>query len=247
MNAEPDREAALTDAFVALADTLVDEYDVIDLLHRLVETSTQLLAADYAGLMLSDGRGELQVMASSTEATRLLELFELQTREGPCLDTFTSGRPVSASDLAEAETSRRWPQFAPRATQEGFRSVHALPMRLRTDTIGAMNLFTAAPGPFPPGDLRIAQALADVATIGILQERAIRRSEVLAEQLQTALNSRVVIEQAKGMIAARYDTDMAAAFTLLRTQARRTRQRLSDVARYVVEGKMAVELPPTRQ
>jgi transcriptional regulator with GAF, ATPase, and Fis domain len=236
------REPALLDAFVALADTLVDDYDVIDLLHHLVETCTQLLAADTAGILLSDGRGQLQVMAYSTEAVRLLELLQLQTNEGPCLDCFHNDEAISAPDLTQ--TADRWPQFTPRAAREGFRAVHALPMRLRSMTIGALNLFSTQPGPLPPNDLRVGQALADVATIGILHERALRRSEILTEQLQTALNNRITIEQAIGMLAERTGLDFPDVFTRLRVHARRNRVRLSDVARGVLDGSLTLDTLP---
>lgn len=239
------REPALVDAFVALADSLVDDYDVIDLLHRLVETSTQLLAADAAGILLSDGRGRLQVMAYSTEGVRLLELLQLQAHEGPCLDCFYTGQPVSAPDLSQ--TANRWPQFAPRAVQEGFRAVHALPMRLHTQTIGGLNLFSAHPRPLPPEDLRVAQALADVATVGIVHERALRHGEILAEQLQAALNSRILIEQAKGVLAERSGLDFPDVFALLRTHAGRTGLRLSDVAQAVVDGSITLDALPQAQ
>jgi transcriptional regulator with GAF, ATPase, and Fis domain len=236
------REPALLDAFVALADTLVDDYDVIDLLHHLVETCTELLAADTAGILLSDGRGQLQVMAYSTEAVRLLELLQLQTNEGPCLDCFHTDEAISAPDLTQ--TADRWPQFTPRAAREGFRAVHALPMRLRSMTIGALNLFSTQPGLLPPNDLRVGQALADVATIGILHERALRRSEILTEQLQTALNNRITIEQAIGMLAERTGLDFPDVFTRLRAHARRNRVRLSDVARGVLDGSLILDTLP---
>ncbi len=239
------REPALVEAFVALADTLIDDYDVIDLLHRLVETCTHLLAADAAGILLCDGRGQLRVMDCSTKGARLLELFQLQAHEGPCLDCFHAGRAVSAPDVTEI--ADRWPQFAPRAVQEGFRAVHALPMRLRSVTIGGLNLFAAQPGPLPPEDLRVGQALADVATIGILHERAAHRGEILTEQLQTALNSRIIIEQAKGVLADRSGLDFPDVVALLRAHARRKGLRLSDVARGVVEGSMTPDRPQQAQ
>ncbi|MGH3801983.1 MAG: GAF and ANTAR domain-containing protein [Pseudonocardiaceae bacterium] len=228
------RESVLAEAFVGLADTLVAGYDVIDLLHRLTEVSVQLLDVDAAGLLLSDQCNNLHMMASSSESSRLLELFQLQNDEGPCLDCFRTGSPVAALDLADA--AGRWPRFAAHAQLEGFHSVHALPMRLRTETIGALNLFRDRPGELPAVDLRVGQALADVATIGILQERAVHRGEVLAEQLQAALNSRVIIEQAKGVLAERGDVDMNQAFNRLRQHARTHNSRLSDVARAVVQG-----------
>lgn len=229
-----EREQVLAGAFVGLADTLVAGYDVIDLLHRLTEVCVELLVVEAAGLLLSDQRGSLQMMASSSERSRLLELFQLQNDEGPCLECYSTGSPVVSVDRADA--AKRWPRFAQRAELEGFQSVHALPLRLRSETIGALNLFGDQPGALPPADLRIAQALADVATIGILQERAVHRGEVLAEQLQAALNSRVIIEQAKGVLAERGQLDMDNAFKRLRLYARSRNRRLSELARAIVEG-----------
>jgi GAF domain-containing protein len=227
------RERVLTEAFVKLADTLVTDYDVIDLLHRLCDDSVALLPVDAAGLLLSDQRGTLRVVSSSTEQVHLVELFQLQADEGPCLDCFRTSRQTVAADL---DDEPRWPRFVARARQAGYRSVHALPLRLRSETIGALNLFGSTPGALSTHTLRVGQALADVATIGILHERALRRQEVLAEQLQGALNSRVIIEQAKGMLAERGRIDLPQAFALLRSHARARQQRLSDLARDVVNG-----------
>lgn len=233
------RERQLVEAFVALADTLVDDFDVLELLQTLVEQSVDLLTADAAGLLLMDERGGLQVMASSSERTRLLELFQLQNDEGPCLDCFRSGRQVLIPDL-KTQTSR-WPRFVPEAERQGFVSVHALPLRLRSETIGAMNLFHAHPGPLSDEDLKLGQSLADVATIGILQERAIERTESLSEQLQSALNSRVIIEQAKGVLAEKGTIDMDTSFARLRGYARSHNLRLGEAARGVVEGTVALD------
>ncbi|MCU1685249.1 MAG: transcriptional regulator [Amycolatopsis sp.] len=227
------RERQVTHAFVALADTLVDDYDVADLLHTLVQQCVELLDVAAAGLTLGDQRGSLQVLASSTEQTRLLELFQLDTDEGPCVECFTTGTPVLVADIAAQ--AERWPRFADKAADHGFVSVHALPMRLRKQTIGALNLFGHKTGELSDDDLRLAQALADTATIGILQERAIRSRDTLAEQLQIALNSRVIIEQAKGVLAEHGRIDMNEAFVALRSYARSTNARLSDVARELVE------------
>jgi transcriptional regulator with GAF, ATPase, and Fis domain len=227
------RERVLTEAFVSLADTLVTDYDVIDLLHRLCSETVTLLPVDAAGLLLSDQRGTLRVVSSSTEQVHLVELFQLQANEGPCLDCFRTSRQVVSADLG---LESRWPRFVEHARQAGYRSVHSLPLRLRTETIGGLNLFGRTVGALSAHALRVGQALADVATIGILQERAVRRQEVLAEQLQAALNSRVVIEQAKGMLAERGQIDLPQAFALLRSHARARQQRLSDLARDVVNG-----------
>jgi len=231
----------LTDTFVDLADTMVADFDVIDFLHMLTDRSVQLFAASAAGVVLADPRGELRVAAASSEKAGLLELFQLQNDQGPCLECFRTGRPVTAADLADQ--AQRWPRFAHAALQAGFRTVEALPMRLRDQVIGALNLFRAEPGAFEPADLRIAQALADVATIGLLHERNVRRRDTVAEQLQAALNSRVVIEQAKGKLAERRGIDMDRAFTMLREYARNSNQHLTDVARdFVIRG--TAEFPP---
>jgi len=225
----------LVDTFVELADTLIDDFDVIEFLHLLVDRCVELLDVDAAGLLLADQHGQLQVIASSNEQVRLLELFQLQNDQGPCLEAFATGGRVSHVDLATA--GGRWPRFASTATEAGFRAVDAFPMRLRSDVIGALNLFRAQAGALDGTALRTAQALVDVATIGLLQERSIRHQEVLTEQLQAALNSRVVIEQAKGLIAERLGIDMDGAFAALRGYARGHNLKLSDVARTVITGR----------
>jgi transcriptional regulator with GAF, ATPase, and Fis domain len=231
----------LSDTFVDLADTMVDDFDVIDFLHILTDRSVALLAASAAGVMLADPRGELRVAAASSEAAGLIELFQIQNDQGPCLDCFRTGQPITAADLAGPD--QQWPQFAAAAAKAGFRAVEALPMRLRDQVIGALNLFRAGPGPLSPADLRIGQALADVATIGLLQEQNVRRGETVAEQLQVALNSRVVIEQAKGKLAERLSIGMDEAFGMLRVYARNSNQRLTDVARNFVDSATA-DFPP---
>ncbi|HET9139176.1 GAF and ANTAR domain-containing protein [Actinophytocola sp.] len=230
------RESRLLEAFVQLADTLVDDYDVVDLLHQLVAHCVRILEVDAAALLLVTQRPgeELQVLASSTEQTRLLELFQVQTNEGPCLDCVRTGEPVVVADLTQA--AERWPHFASRALREGFSRVHAVPLRLRGQTIGALNLFGKGVGALPDRDLLVARALADTATIGILQERAVHRGEVLTEQLETALHSRVIIEQAKGVLAQAGAVDMDQAFQALRRYARGRRLRLSDTAHRIVAG-----------
>ena len=224
----------LSETFVELTDTMVAGFDVIDFLHVLTDRSVQLLDVSAAGLLLADPRGELRVVAASSEAARLLELFQLQNDQGPCLDCFRAGQPVAAGDLAAA--GRRWPRFAPAARKAGFAAVQALPMRLREQVIGALNLFRTTPGAFDPAGLRIGQALADVATISLLQERSMRRGDTLNEQLQAALNSRVVIEQAKGKPAERLGVEMDQAFSLLRDRARTSNRRLSDLAQAFIDG-----------
>jgi transcriptional regulator with GAF, ATPase, and Fis domain len=228
------QEQQLSEAFVALADSLVADYDVADLLHRLADHCVALLDVAAAGLLLADQRGSLQVVAASSETSRVLELLQLQHDQGPCLDCYRTGMAVTLPDVDQAVN--RWPIFVAETRAAGYRSVHALPMRLRDDVIGTLNLFRTRPGALDTADARISQALADVATIAILQERAIRHQEMLAEQLQHALTSRIVIEQAKGVLAERGGLDMEQAFDRLRRHARNTNARLTDVAHGVVEG-----------
>jgi len=228
-----DREALLTKAFVELADTLVDDYDVIEVLDRLVGHCVALLAADAAGILLADPRGRLRVVASSNEESGWTELMQIQADEGPCVDCVRTGEPVTVTDLDA--TAGRWPQLiAALAGRGAYRSVHALPLRLRGQAIGGMNLFHTRPGPLPEADLLLGQALADVATIGILQERAIRHGEVVVEQLQNALNSRVIIEQAKGVLGQLGNVPMDVAFARRRRYSRGHNTLLADVARQVV-------------
>ena len=232
------REQSVSRAFVTLADTLVDDYDVVDLLHQLVGFTVELLAADAVGIVLADVRGELHAVVASSEAVGLMELLRLQSFEGPSLDSYRQAALITAPDLHNS--TARWPAFvAAVREQSNFRSVHVLPLRLRGQAIGAMNLFYNSPGVLPDADLALGQALADVATIGILQERTIRRGGVLNEQLQTALNSRVVIEQAKGILTQHGALDMEDAFDRLRRHARTNRLRLVDVARNLVIGALA--------
>lgn len=221
----------LAEVFVELADTLVDEFDLIEFLHIVTSRTSDLIEARAAGLLLADNNGRLRLMAASDERSELLELFQVQSLEGPCQDCYRQGVPVVNADLTEA--ADRWPRFAPRAVAAGYRSVHAFPLRLRTEVIGALNLFSTEVGPMDPDAVRIVQALADVATIGLMQERAIRRGDVLTEQLQSALNSRVVIEQAKGALSQIHGCSTDEAFELLRSYTRRKRLFLGDVARAV--------------
>jgi transcriptional regulator with GAF, ATPase, and Fis domain len=228
------KDQLLADVFVELADTLVDDFDLMDFLHRLTVRCTEVLGVAATGLLLADQRGALQVVAASTERARVLELIQLQTDEGPCAECFHTGQPVVVADLATLID--RWPAFVTEARQIGYASVHALPMRRRADVIGTLSLFGTQTGALDGGTVQLGQALADVATIGLLQSRAIRDRDALAEQLQTALNTRIIIEQAKGVIAERHGVPMEQAFAQLRRSARDGNRRLSELARAVVDG-----------
>lgn len=225
----------LAATFVDLADTLVDDFDLVEFLYTLVDRCAELLDVTAIGLMLADARGRLTVMASTSEEMRLLELFQLQNDQGPCLECYHGGTPVAEEDLANAQ--ERWPRFAPAAVAAGFRSVHALPMRLRAETLGALNLFHAEPRALHDADVHIGQAMVDVAAIGLIQVELGRRREILNAQLQTALDSRVSIEQAKGVLAERHQITPAQAFTVLRAHARNNNTRLSDLVVEVIEGR----------
>jgi GAF domain-containing protein len=215
--------------FVEAADTLVDDFDLLEFLHMLTQRATSLVGAAATGLLMADPRGRLEFMAASDENAKLLELFQLQNEEGPCLEAFTSGHPIINVDLAAA--TARWPRFAPRATSAGFQSVHAFPMRVRQQVIGALNVFgDTRGGDFTDSDVPVMQALTDVAAIGLLQERMIREGEVLTEQLQGALNSRIAIEQANGAVAQAAGVTVDDAFTAIRRHARDHNRKLTDLA-----------------
>ncbi|RSM68475.1 transcriptional regulator [Actinoplanes sp. ATCC 53533] len=219
----------LSQIFVEVADTLVDDFDLLDFLHMLTVRTADLVGASAVGLLLADQRGHLRFMAASDERARLLEVFQAQVSEGPCFDAYRSAQPVVNADLNQAGT--RWPEFTRRALAAGFQSVHAFPMRVRQEVIGALNVFgSTVGGNFDAADVQIVQALTDVATIALLQERAVRRGEILTEQLQGALNSRIVIEQAKGAIAQAHAISTDAAFAVLRGHARRSSRKLTEVA-----------------
>ena len=222
----------LSDVFVEVADTLVDDFDIVDFLHNLTDQAATICDALAVGILLADQHGDLQFMAASTEEAKFLELFQLQNSEGPCLDCFRTSLPVINRDLATA--LELWPVFAPRAIAAGFGSVHAIPMRVRNEVIGTMNIFGTETGLLEDGDVRIVQALADVATIALLQERTIQRAETLTEQLQSALNSRIVIEQAKGALSRMRNVGVDEAFALMRTYARNNQLLLVDVGRAVI-------------
>jgi GAF domain-containing protein len=218
----------LAEILVKIAETLADDFDLMDFLYQLTRDAAELLDAGEVGLMLADAKGDLQFVAASHERTETLELFELQVHEGPCVDVFATGAAVIDVDLATA--GGRWPDFAARAVAAGFEVVHALPMRLRSQVIGALNVFTAPDRAVGPAELAILQAVADLTTIALLRERALQEATILAQQLQTGFDSRLVIERAKGALAQLHGIDAEDAFEVLRSYARRNRHKITDVA-----------------
>lgn len=224
-------------SFVALADTLVDDFDVVELLDRLVADCVNLMGVDAAGILLLNRNGHLEVVASSNEASHLMEVFQLESRTGPCVEAVHTGERVSITDIEQLRAS--WPAFSRAIEQVGFSAVYALPMRLRDEKIGALNLFNSTQPPLSEFDHRLAQALADVATIGILQQRTVSRASVLVEQLQLALNTRISVEQAKGVIAEFGGVDMGVAFEAIRGFARERRVKLSTVAQELTTRQLA--------
>lgn len=239
------RDVLVAQSFIALADTLVDDFDVVELLDRLVTDCVSLLEVSAAGILLLNQDRILEVVASSDEASRLMEVFQLESHSGPCVDAVMTGEPVAMTELADLQ--QRWPAFGRAVEGVGYTAVYALPMRLREQVVGALNLFDA-PGPgLSQFDQRLAQALADIATIGILQQRALVRSSNLAEQLQLALSTRITVEQAKGVLAEYGGVDMGAAFEAIRSFARAHRVKLSTVARMLITRELAPgEVLPAR-
>lgn len=235
---ESSREARLSAAFVQLADTLTAEYDMVDLLHTLLDECVDVLVMNAGGLMIADSLGHLELLASTSEKADLVEVMQLAAGEGPCIESFTSGSSVSIADIGDTKT--RWPEFSAVALRQGFHSVLAVPLKLRGQIIGTMNLFANQTGAVSDRDCAIAQALADVATIGILQERAIRETGIVTEQLQRALDSRILIEQAKGVLSELGSMEMDAAFSALRNYARNNNLTLRSVAEGVVNRSLDV-------
>jgi GAF domain-containing protein len=232
------RERQLTATFVALADTLVVGYDIVDLLQTLVDSCAELLDASAAGLLLADDTGQLSVVASTSEQSRLVEIMQLDLGYGPCVECYSTGRAVAVDNIDTTED--RWPGFAKSAIELGFQSLHAVPLRLRGTVIGTLNLFRAEKGNLSEDDAAVAQGLADIATIGILHERALKQSDIAQAQLQYALDSRVRIEQAKGVLSQLHNIDMDAAFKQLRQYARNNGLPLRDVAQQVVERSLSI-------
>jgi len=228
------RERELVGTFVELADTLVEDFDLVEFLSALTEKVVHLEIAAEVGILLVDEAGDLQFIAASHERTQMLELFQVEHEEGPCQDCFSTGLPVRVADLTLA--SDRWPLFAPKALAMGFRSVQAVPLRLRGTILGAMNLFLNEPGGISPEELTVVQALGDVATIGLLQQRELHRAHSVESQLQHALHSRISIEQAKGILSEQAQVTTDAAFELLRRYARDNNRKLATVASEVVAG-----------
>jgi len=230
------RERRLAEIFVEVADSLVEDFDVIDLLHRLSARCVELLDVSAAGILLADAHGELQIIAASDEHTRLLELFALQHDQGPCVECYRTGTARTNIDLTRPQTTANWPNFAPQACETGYAITHAIPLRLRSRVVGALNLFQTTPHHLGDDDIALAQALADVATIAILQQRTLEQSHVENSQLEAALISRVLVEQVKGVLAERWDTSVDDAFETFRSYARARHLRLSDLAVQIIAG-----------
>ena len=232
------REHQLLGTFVTLADSLVDDFDVVDVLQRLVDDCISLFDASAAGILLLSPSNQLEVIVSTSERSELVELMQLRVGAGPCVEAAATGKVVSVDDIDQI--ADRWPAFAADARASGFSSIRAIPLRLRDSTLGSLNLFRDESGALNAADAAAAQALADIATISILQQRLVEESEVAQAQLQRALDSRVVIEQAKGYLSQRENIDMDEAFARIRSHARSTQTRIGVVARDVIAGRLSL-------
>jgi transcriptional regulator with GAF, ATPase, and Fis domain len=233
-----DRQALTATTFVEIVDTLVDNFDVIDVLTHLTSRCVDLLQAAAAGILLADADGQLRVVGASTDQVGLLELFQIQNDEGPCLDSYRTGAIVFDASL---DTDSVWPRFAEESVRSGYPSVCAVPLRLKNLTLGCLNLFMAEPVALTDADMLLSRALADVASIAIVQDQATREAAIRQGHLQHALTSRISIEQAKGMIAERAGVDMDEAFTMLRLFARSNNRLLTEVAESIVAGTLGIE------
>jgi GAF domain-containing protein len=222
------RETLVLDAVVSLVDTLLHDFDVVDLLTELTEHCAELLDVASAGFLLADPLQQLRLLAATSEQARELELFQLQAEEGPCVDCYSTGQPISVADLTAA--TKRWPRFVPAALDAGFASVHAVPMRAAGSVLGALGLFGTRPGALNEPDLLVGQTLAHIACVAILQERAPTPSTVMP-RLRSALTGRVVVEQAKGFLRESLDVSIEDAFQLLRTYSRAHGRHLTEVSR----------------
>lgn len=244
------REEQIIATFVEFADTMLEDFDIVEFLHRLLERAVELLSCAEAGLLLANAEGALQVMASSSQRSEALELLQSESGTGPCIESYRGSRTVFSEDL---EVDRkRWPVFAEAALGSGIGSVHSIPMRVQGDTIGAFNLFRSQVGRIAPHDLPLGQGLADIAAVAILQERATRETRGVVQQLEHALDSRVLIEQAKGILAERAHASMDAAFLGIRAYSRSHNRRLIEVAGDIIENRLDTSelvklLPPSRR
>jgi hypothetical protein len=233
-----EREADLLATLVQLADTMVDDYDQFDLLNDMAAACVRILDTDTAGLSLAH-KGELGYVTGSDEQMRVIELFQAAHQEGPCVDAFRSGQPVHAPDISAHVD--RWPQWAPRALELGFRAADAIPLVLRHESIGALNLYSRRVRSLDERDVQAGMALADMATIGILHDRAHRQGQVVQSQLEVALQSRIIIEQAKGVISEREGIDPHEAFERLRQYARSGNLKLLETAQRIVDGDLRLD------
>jgi GAF domain-containing protein len=233
------RERDVVQAFVSLVDSLLDDFDIVELLTTLTERCAQLLDVATAGLLLADAQGELHLMAATSRRTHDLEIFQLQSDQGPCLDCYRSGAPVSVANLAESD---RWPLFVAAATEAGFASVHAVPMRAMNSVLGALGLFGTAAGALSDHDLDVAQALAHVATVAILQNQRTVDTTVISPGLRNALLSRITVDQATGFVYERTGLSMDDSFRRLRDYAHRHRKHLTEISRQLLDPNAPTEL-----
>lgn len=227
-------ENPLLAALFAALDLFVGDFDVIELSQRLVDACSGATGGADAGLLVADPRRDLQLLASTSEESELLELLRVEALDGPSRHTFRTGRPTAVPDLRD--TNHRWPEFCERAVDYGYRSAFAMPVRCYRHSVGALTVLAEAPAALDASGMRAGQALADLAGVGITAHLLLPRLEELPAQLPRALHARIVIEQAKGVLAERGGIEMAEAFDRLRTYAGKTGMRLAELAAAIVDG-----------
>ncbi|MGW7412317.1 GAF and ANTAR domain-containing protein [Streptomyces sp. NPDC054863] len=227
------REQHIAKAFVSLADSFAEDVDPTVLLDRLAAHCVALTSTDAAGIMMIDARGSLRTMAVSDSRAALLELFQMQSGQGPCIDAWHEQHRLDVPDLATQES--RWPDFVPLARELGFRGAYALPMKVNGQGVGALNLLREDPGTLTDTELALAQALADVACVAVVRWQAdpARPHDVLT-QVQAAVSVKATIETAKGLLAAAGGIGVQEADAALHRYSRLHGMSPSDAAQQLV-------------
>ncbi len=231
-------QRALLEAYESFGRALLRPYEIGDVLYRLTDQVVEVLDIDGSGVCLAPNGGGLQLLSATDHHVAAIEDTQLTAGTGPILSAYETGEQVRVDDLVDAND---WPEFTRFAVDRGMRAVASLPMPVDERRIGALDLFRAEAHVWTDEEMQAAQGLANMASAYVLNHQALSESRTLAGQLQTALDSRIIVEQAKGLLAGRHGLTPNDAFGRLRQYARARGDRLHDVCRHVVEG--TLDLP----